>query len=148
MRWLTMVQSQQSIGKVSGASGMRRRSPEIRKFQLPEYERFVQIRSSVFPEDPLSALELKSFDDNLDRTKYYLKRYSCFDKETGEMVGLGDLSHFPWMFSPGRFRGRIWVNRDHQNQGVGQFIYEYLRRCLADLKAAEVWGFEIGRAHV
>ena len=64
-----MVQSQQSLGKVSGESDMKRMTLEIRKFQPLEYERFAQIRSSVFPEDPLSSLELKSFDDNLDRTR-------------------------------------------------------------------------------
>ena len=90
-----MAQSQQSLGKPPPREPAQhaKMSLELKKFQPTEYERFSQIRASVFPDHPLSAQELKSFDDNLDKTKFYLQRYSCFNKDTGEIVGLADIGH-------------------------------------------------------
>jgi GNAT superfamily N-acetyltransferase len=138
-----MVQSQQSLGKSpTGEPAQRARmNLELRKFQATEYERFAHIRTSVFPDHPMSAQELKSFDDNLDKTKYYLQRYSCFNKDTGELVGLGDIGHMPWMFNPQRFQGRIIVDKDYQNKGVGQYLYENLIQFLSDFNASEAWAF-------
>src|SRR3989442_10993493 len=134
-----MVQSQQSLGKPPAREPAQQAKMrlELKKFQPTEYERFAQIRASVFPDHPMSAQELKSFDDNLDKTKYYLQRYSCFNKDTGEIVGLADIWHLPSMFSPRRFLGRIIVDKDHQNKGAGQYIYENLIGFRADLNASE-----------
>ena len=138
-----MVQSQESLGKPPAKEPVphARISLELRKFLPTEYERFAQIRTSVFPDHPLSAQELKAFDDNLDKTKYYLQRYSCFNRDTGEIVGLGDIGHIPWMFGPRRYLGRIYVDRDHQNKGVGQYMYEKLIGFLSALNASEAFAF-------
>jgi GNAT superfamily N-acetyltransferase len=138
-----MVQSQQSLGKPPASEHVQhpRMNLELKKFQPTEYERFAQIRNSVFPDHPLSAHELKSFDDHLDKTKYYLQRYSCFNKDTGEIVGLASIGHIAWMFNPRRFQGTIIVDKDHQNKGVGQYLYENLTRFLSDLNASETWAF-------
>ncbi|TMI27779.1 GNAT family N-acetyltransferase [Candidatus Bathyarchaeota archaeon] len=122
-------------------SEMIRSNLELRKFQPSEYERFAEIRDSIFPDYSLSAQELKSFDDNLDKSKYYLQRFSCFSKVTGEIVALGELGHMPWMFNPRKFQGRILVDPNHQNRGVGEFIYDDLMKQLANLQAVEVWSF-------
>ncbi len=138
-----MVQTEQSLGKPPAREHAQhpRMNLELRKFQPTEYERFAQIRTSVFPDHPLSAQELKSFDDNLDKTKYYLQRYSCFNKDNGEIVGLGDIGHMAWMFNPRRFLGRIYVDKDHQSRGVGQYLYDNMIRFLSDLNASEAWAF-------
>ena len=138
-----MAQSQQSLGKplVREPTPRAKMSLELKKFQQTEYERFAQIRTSVFPDHPLSAQELKSFDDNLDKTKYYLQRYSCFNKDSGEIVGLADIGHMAWMFNPRRFLGRIYVDKGYQNKGVGQYLYENLIGFLSDLNASEAWAF-------
>lgn len=120
---------------------MKRTNLELKRFQLSEYERFAEIRNSIFPDYPLSAQELKSFDDNLDKSKYYLQRYSCVSNDTRELVAIGDIAHMPWMFSPRKFQERIFVDPNHQNQGIGQFIYENLLGHLADLEAVETWTF-------
>lgn len=111
---------------------------DVRKFQHTEYERYSQMLNSIFPDHPLSAEELKSFDDNRDKTKYYFRRYSCFD-EKGQIVGFGEIGHISWSFNPRRFSIRIYVGKAHQNQGVGHFLYEKMIRFLADLNASEVW---------
>lgn len=138
-----MVQSQQSFGKSPAREPTQhaKMSLELKKFQPTEYERLAQISNSLFPDHPLSAQELKSFDDNLDKTKYYLQRYSCFNKDTGEIVGFVSLGHMVWMFSPQRFLGRIIVDKDQQNKGVGQYLYENLIEFLSDLSASEAWTF-------
>src|SRR5713226_5686615 len=137
-----MVHSQQSLGKPSAREPAQhaKMSLELKKFQPTEYERFAQIRTSVFPDHPLSAQELKSFDDNLDKTKYYLQRYTCFNKDTGEIVGFADIGHMVWMFNPRRFLGRIYVDKNQQNRGVGQYLYENLTGFLSGLNASEAWG--------
>ncbi len=117
---------------------MTKRKLELKKFQPAEYERFAEIRNSIFPDSPFSAQELKSFDDNLDKSKYYRQRYSCFNDEL-EIVALGEIKHMPWTFNPRKFEERILVDPNHQNRGVGQFIYENLMRHLADLQAVEAW---------
>ena len=119
-----MVQSQLAYGKppTRGSAQSVKISLELKKFQPTEYERFADMRTSVFPDHPLSAKELKSFDDNLDKTKYYLQRYSCFNRDTGEIVGFGDLSHIAWMFNPRRFIGRSIVDPAHWNKGIGQYL--------------------------
>src|SRR5213593_343821 len=45
------------------------------------------------------------------------------------------------MFNPRRFLGRIYVDKDHQNRGVGQYLYENLIRFLSDLNASEAWAY-------
>ncbi len=144
-RLLEMTPDQQSLEedprRGAAESDMKRMNLELKKFQPSEYERFAEIRNSIFPDYSLSAQELKSFDDNLDRSKYYLQRYSCFGNDTGEIAAFGELRHMPRIFNQRRFQGRIIVDPNHQNKGVGQFIYEYLMRQLADLQAVEVWGF-------
>ncbi len=124
-------------------SGMKGTNLELKKFQPSEYERFAEILNSIFPESSLSASarELKSFDDNRDKSKYYLQRYSCFSNDTGEIVALGELRHMPWMFNPRKFQGRILVDPNHQNRGVGHFVYENLMRQLTILRAVEAWAF-------
>jgi len=140
-----MTSNQQSLEtysrKAARDSGVTSASLELRKFQPSEYERFAEIRDAIFPDYSLSAQELKSFDDNLDKSKYYLQRYSCFSNLTSEVVALGELGHMPWMFNPRKFQGRILVDPNHQNKGVGQFIYDDLMQQLATLQAVEAWSF-------
>lgn len=138
-----MIQSQQSLRKSLATEHTQnaKMSLELKKFQPTEFERFAQIRTSVFPDHPMSAQELKSFYDNLDKTRYYLQRYSCFDKDTGEIVGLADIGHMVWMFNPRRFLGRIFVGKDHQGKGVGQYLFEKMIGFLSDLDASEAWAF-------
>jgi len=136
-----MGQSQQNIQKIPEESRIERMSLEIRKFQPIEYERFAQIYNSSFPNNPFSAHELKAWDDNLDKTKYYFQRYSCYNKQTSEMLGVGALGHVPWMFNPRKYQARIFVDKNHQNKGVGQFIYESLMKQLVDLQAVAAYAW-------
>ena len=122
-------------------SDMKRTGLEIKSFQPSEYERFAEIRSAMFPHDSMSAREMQSFDDNLDRSKYYLQRYSCYSTDTGKIVGLGEIGHMPRMFHPHKFRIGIFVDPSRQNSGIGQYVYENLMRHSADLKAIELWAF-------
>ena len=56
-------------------------------------------------------------------------------------MGFGDLGHVPWSFHPKRFQGRIYVDKTHQNRGIGQFIYENLMSFASGLQAEEFWGY-------
>jgi len=129
-------QSEQSLQKHSEGISL-----ELKEFVPSEYERLAEARNSRFPDHPLSAQELRSFDDNLDKTKYYHQRYSCFDKQSGKIVGFGTIGHIPWMFNPKRYNGNALVDRAFENRGAGQFLYENIMRYLSDLHASEVWSF-------
>jgi RimJ/RimL family protein N-acetyltransferase len=145
IRPLQMASNQQSFekdpGRLTQETRMTGKNLQLKKFQPSEYERLAEIRNSIFSDYSLSAQELKAFDDNLDQSKYYLQRYSCFSNDTREIVAIGEVGHIPWMFNPRRFQGRILVDPNHQNRGVGQFIYENLMRHLEDLQALEIWAF-------
>lgn len=131
-----MVQSEQSLAPSAKKTSMRL---ELRKFDPSEYESYAGIRNPHYPHNQISAHEVKSFDDHLDRTKYYLQRYTCVKKDAGEIVGYGSIHHMPWSFNPHRYQGGLVVDKRRQNKGVGAFIYENLIRYLSQLEAREVW---------
>lgn len=83
--------------------------------------------------------EWKFFDDSLDRSKYYFKRYTVEDSQTKEILGFGEIGHAPWMFHPKKFWTEIWVDPPHQRQGFGNAIYEKIEQELRSLGAITAW---------
>ena len=116
-------------------------SLELRKFEPSEWETYAGIRNQVFLNDQVSVQELRAFDDSIDRTKFYQQRYTCINRDTGETVGFGNIGQMIWMFNPHRYACGIVVARQHQNKGVGTYIYDTLMKHLSELQAREVWAF-------
>ncbi|HVH14319.1 MAG TPA: GNAT family N-acetyltransferase [Candidatus Angelobacter sp.] len=120
-------------------SEQRTLSLGFREFHPSNYERLVAIYNANYPDYPLSAAELRSRDESLDRTKYLLRRLECIDLERDQIVGYGQLINVPDMYHPRKFMLNILVDREEQCRGIGRAIYNRLDRELADRNVILVW---------
>src|SRR6266496_6389937 len=79
-------------------SGQRTLSLATREFDPTDYARLVEIYSANYPDYPRSVGEWRSRDESLDRSKYYLQRYSFLENDV--IVGFGFVSHVTDMIHP------------------------------------------------
>jgi GNAT superfamily N-acetyltransferase len=112
---------------------------KFREFDLSDYRRLAEIYEAIFPERSRSVDEWRFYDDSLDKSKYYFKRYACLSAATGEAVGFGEMWNPPWMFHPKKFWLDGWVDPKCQGQGVGGAIYDTLEHDLRSLGAIAAW---------
>ncbi len=114
-------------------------SLQFREFEPDHYRRLAQIYDAIFPERARSTEEWRFYDESLDKSKYYFKRYACSNSETGEVLGFGEMWNPPWMFHPKKFWLDGWVDPKNQARGVGSAIYDRLNRDLQDLGTMTAW---------
>jgi mycothiol synthase len=114
-------------------------SLEFREFHPSNYERIIAIYNANYPDYSLSAAELRSRDESVDRTKYLLRRFECVDPEKDRIVGYGQLINVPDMYHPRKFTANILVDPEHQCRGIGRAIYNRLYEELAQRNAILVW---------
>ena len=114
-------------------------SIEFREFDSSDYRRLAEIYDAIFPERSRSIEEWRFYDDSLDRSKYYFKRYAGLNATTGDVLGFGELWNPPWMFHPKKFWLDGWVDPKHHGQGVGGAIYDRLAQELERLGASTAW---------
>src|SRR5213592_842558 len=76
-----------------------RLSIELREFEPSDYRRLAEIYDAIFPERSRSIDEWRFYDDSLDKSKYYFKRYVCLGVGNGKILGFGELWNPPWMFN-------------------------------------------------
>jgi len=112
---------------------------EFREFEPDHYRRLAEIYDAIFPERARSIEEWRFYDDGLDKSKYYFKRYACLNSETGEALGFGEMWTPPWMFHPKKFWLDAWVDPKRQRQGIGGAIYDRLNRDLRDSGGITAW---------
>src|SRR5437867_1056624 len=116
-----------------------RLSIELREFDPSDYRRLAEIYDAIFPERSRSIDEWRFYDDSLDKSKYYFKRYACLRSTTGEILGFGEMWNPPWMFHPNKFWLDGWVDPKNQGQGVGGAIYGTLESELKRRAATVAW---------
>jgi GNAT superfamily N-acetyltransferase len=109
------------------------------EFQPSDYGKLAQIYDSIFPERARSIDEWKFFDESLDQSKYYWKRYTIRESEKGEIVAFGELGHAPWMFNPDKYWTEIWVDPSKHGRGIGSAIYRKIEEDLRKLGAIAAW---------
>jgi mycothiol synthase len=114
-------------------------SLEFREFHPSNYERIVAIYNANYPDYPLSAAELRSRDESVDRTKYLLKRFECIDLEQDRIVGYGQLINVPDMYHPRKFMVNMLVDPEQQGMGIGRAIYDKIHEDLLDRDAILAW---------
>ena len=119
--------------------GQRTLSLGFREFHPDSYGRLVEIYNGNYPDYPLSAAELCSRDESLDRKKYLLKRFECIDLEQDRIVGYGQLINVPDMYHPRKFMVNILVDPAEQCKGIGRAIYKRVDKELDDRNAILVW---------
>jgi GNAT superfamily N-acetyltransferase len=111
----------------------------FREFHPSNYERIVEIYNRNYPDYPLSAAELRSRDESVDRTKYLLRRFECIDLEQERIVGYGQLINVPDMYHPRKFMANILVEPEQQCKGIGRAIYNRLDEELFSRNAILIW---------
>src|SRR5690242_13736098 len=62
-------------------------SIEFREFDPSDYRRLADIYDAIFPERSRTIEEWRFYDDSLDTSKYYFKRYAGLNAATGEVIG-------------------------------------------------------------
>jgi GNAT superfamily N-acetyltransferase len=118
-------------------SGQRTLSLEMREFDPTDYPKLLEIYNANYPDYARSIAEWRSRDETVDRSKYYLQRYSFLERKA--IVGFGDVSHVTDMFHPHKFWINILVDPPSQGRGIGGSIYERLTRELKKLNAVAAW---------
>ncbi len=112
----------------------------LQDFEPEQYQRLAEIYNSIYPGYDRSAAEWKLDDDHLDRSKYHFKRYACVEGSSDRTVGFGQVQHGQSTFHPKKFWIDMWVDPNHQRQGVGSSIYDKLEQDTMALGAVTVWG--------
>lgn len=120
-------------------SGQNTIRMDMREFLPSEYGRLAELYGTIYPDYDRSPNEWRFWDESLDRSKYLRKRYSCFDSESDQIVGFGEIGHATWMFNPRKFWLDIWVDPGHQGRGVGSEIYDRLAKDMEELEAVTCW---------
>ncbi len=120
-------------------SEQRTLSLRFREFRPSNYERLVEIYNANYPDYRISVAERRSRDESVDRTKYLLKRFECFDLEHDRIVGFGELINVLDMYHPRKFMASILVDPEQQCRGVGRAIYNRLEEELAQRNAILAW---------
>jgi len=118
-------------------SGQRTLSLEMREFDPIDYPRLLEIYNANYPDYARSIVEWRSRDEMVDRSKYYLQRYSFLERRA--IVGFGEVSHVTDMFHPYKFWINILVDPASQGRGIGSSVYERLTGELGRLNAIAAW---------
>jgi ribosomal protein S18 acetylase RimI-like enzyme len=114
-------------------------SVEVRGFEDSDYPRLAEIYEAIFPERSRTVEEWRFYDDSLDKTKYYFKRYACINTATGEALGFGEMWNPPWMFHPKKFWFDGWVDPKHQSRGIGSALYSRLMEDFQERISSTAW---------
>ena len=114
-------------------------SMEFREFDSADYRRLAEIYDAIFPERSRTVEEWRFYDEGLDTSKYYFKRYVGLNATTGEVLGFGEMWNPPWMFHPKKFWLDGWVDPKHQGRGVGSALYQRLEQDMRRLNAITAW---------
>ena len=114
-------------------------SLEFREFVDSDYRRLAEVYDAIFPERSRTIEEWRFYDDSLDKSKYFFKRYTCLNSSTGQALGFGEMWNPPWMFHPKKFWLDAWVDPSWQRHGVGGALYDKLQADLKQHGATTLW---------
>jgi len=97
----------------------------IRPFNksISDYEAFVNIHNTVWPDDPKTAEQVKSHDEK--RNADYLFQRLLLDVD-GQIVGHAVYGENAWSYQPGKYFIDITVLPGYQRQGFGTALYNHI----------------------
>ena len=107
-----------------------RTTPTFRRF-TDAYDALATFRTAVEPEYPVTANELRHWDDNRD-AKVITRRFVLYDQ--ARILAAGEFDQNPWMYHPQKFILGLHVHPEVRNQGIGGALFEHL---MDELKALE-----------
>lgn len=109
----------------------------IREFHDDDYTRYTEILNNAYPDTLTSEEERRHYDDTFDRDRYYKHRIVATD-DSGQIVGVADISHIWDQFHPDKYMLEITVDPPYRRQGHGAALFDYLDAELVDRNALTV----------
>lgn len=97
-----------------------------RPFTDADYPAYASLWSTVFPDEPYTAEELRSFDDAVRDPKYGLWQIVAQAPGVPGVVGYAFASSSIDAYSPQNVYGRILVAPGFRHRGIGSRLYEAL----------------------
>ena len=110
----------------------------LEEFSTGQYPRLAEIANEIYPGYERGPEEWQLDDEHLDRSKYHFQRYAAIGRDSGEVLGFGQIQHGQWTFHPKKFWIDMWVGPRLQRQGVGTALYAKLGQDLEVLGAVTV----------
>ncbi|MBI1729237.1 GNAT family N-acetyltransferase [Candidatus Acetothermia bacterium] len=100
---------------------------EIRHFTERDYDVFASVRQRVMPEYPMTASELRFYDQQLPEKCKSERFFACVRRE---IVAFGDYHQSPFAYHPQKFDVGVFVLPEFQSKGIGTELYEYVAQKL------------------
>lgn len=101
---------------------------QIRPFERDDYEAIADVWARAMPEYPETAEEIRHRDDRRDLQCRFRRFVATL---AGQVIGYAQYDQSPAMYHPQKFSVAVCVNPDHQRQGIGTALYDYLTMDLA-----------------
>ena len=111
----------------------------IRPFQDGDFEAESRMTNRLFPENPVSAEEIRHFHDSLEVPGVFKSPWAVEKIGSGEVVALGMIFHAPWAFDPDRYWVSLGVEPAHQHRGIGRSLYQTLEGIAISRRAKALW---------
>jgi mycothiol synthase len=108
----------------------------IRPFTDADQERFAEIANACYPDNPLTAEELRHEAADWNHAKYFRLQLIGED-ETGKAVAYGEVHHQSHRFNPRKYWLDVYVDPAVQRRGYGSALYERLLAVLRERDAIE-----------
>jgi len=114
----------------------------FREFGPDDYPRFVDIWNLNYPDHVGSVSEQRRFDENVDISKYLLRRFAALN-QSNKILGFGQIRNVMDMYHPKKFMISIFVDPLYHRQGIGSMIYHRIDEELKTLHAILAWAFAL-----
>lgn len=88
-----------------------------------DFEAVAAIANAVWPDEPINVEMLRHWESTRD-PKYYFRRILA--EKDGRVVASATYGDARWAHVPGKNRIMIQVHPEHQRQGVGSAVYDYI----------------------
>ena len=100
----------------------------IRPFEHDDYGAVADVWTRAMPEYPETAAEIRHRDERRD-PQCRFRRFVA--ERAGQVIGYAHYDQSPAMYHPQKFSVAVCVDPDHQRQGIGTALYDYLAMDLA-----------------
>lgn len=98
-------------------------------FSQADYEAWVAISNTVWPESPITVGTLKQRIETRDPKYLYQLLMVELD---GQIVGYGYYGETPWSHQPGKYDFDVTVHPEYERRGIGTAVYDYIMARLAE----------------
>ena len=96
---------------------------QVRPFEHDDYEAVADVWTRAMPEYPETADETRHRDERRD-PQCRFRRFVA--ERVGAIIGYAQYDQSPAMYHPRKFSVAVYVDPDHQRQGIGTALYDYL----------------------